>query len=217
MKKRKRASSSPIPSEPYEPAVWRNPKVGIDYLITDGLNKSSVPYDLIGETVDVRVSKNTVEVFYHGTRIAVHVRLSSRKRDLIVKPEHMPETHRKYLRYNAEKFKTWAASVSPYTEKVVHHFLTEGKEAEQGYKSCVSLTKLEKTYSASRLEDACGRVLALASAPTIRNIVLLIKSASARGKTPQGSSKDIQNQKENNNHGITRGAAYYSRGGQHHE
>jgi hypothetical protein len=88
-----------------------------------------VPYDLIGETVDVRVSKNTVEVFYHGTRVAVHVRPASRMRDPIVKPEHMPEAHRKYLHYNAEEFKTWAASVGPNTEKVVNHFLTEGFES----------------------------------------------------------------------------------------
>ena len=55
----------PLPETPYEPAIWLNPKVGTDYLVTDGINKYSVPYDLIGEIVDVRVSKNTVEVFYH--------------------------------------------------------------------------------------------------------------------------------------------------------
>ena len=28
----------PLPTEPYEPSFWLNPKVGIDYLITDGIN-----------------------------------------------------------------------------------------------------------------------------------------------------------------------------------
>ena len=205
----------PLPEAPYEPAIWLNPKVGIDYLVTDGVNKYSVPYDLIGEPVDVRVSKNTVEVFYHNTRVAAHVRVPSFQRDPIVKPEHMPEAHRKYLHYNKEEFEAWAATIGPNTEKVVHHFLTDGKEAEQGYKSCASLTKLEKSYGAKRLEDACERVLALASAPTIRNITLLIKTKPASKEAAKDTASTAQ--RETVSHGITRGAAYYSRGGQHHE
>jgi transposase len=205
----------PLPETPYEPAIWLNPKVGTDYLVTDGINKYSVPYDLIGEIVDVRVARNTVEVFYHNARVAAHVRKVSFQRDPITKPEHMPEAHRKYLHYNKEEFEAWAVTVGPNTEKVVHHFLTDGKEAEQGYKSCASLTKLEKSYSAKRLEDACERVLALASAPTIRNITLLIKTAPARKEPVQSEAASIH--REAASHGITRGAAYYSRGGQHHE
>ena len=37
----------PLPVCAYEPAVWLVPKVGYDYLVSDGLNKYSVPHDLI--------------------------------------------------------------------------------------------------------------------------------------------------------------------------
>ena len=50
-------------------------KVPYDYLISDGKNKYSVPYNLIGEKVDIRVTKNLVEVYYHGSRVASHRRL----------------------------------------------------------------------------------------------------------------------------------------------
>ena len=202
----------PLPGNTYEPSIWLNPKVGPDYLITDRINKYSVPYDLIGKTVNVRVTKSIIEVYYCDTRVATHVRIAVPQREPIVKPEHMPEAHRKFLRYNAEEFETWANTVGPRTFEVVHHFLTGGKEAEQGYKSCASLTKLEKTYGSKRLEDACDRVLALASEPTVRNIKLLIKTSSGRKSNP-----DDAFQKEGNSHGITRGAAYYSKGGQHNE
>lgn len=202
----------PLPNNTYEPSIWLNPKVGTDYMVTDRINKYSVPFDLIGENVDVRVTKSIIEVYYHGTRVATHIRVSAPQRDPITKPEHMPEAHRKFLRYNAEEFEAWANSIGPKTFEVVHHFLTGGKEAEQGYKSCASLTKLEKTYGAKRLEDACDRVLALASEPTVRNITLLIKTSPGRKDEPDGSSY-----KEGNSHGITRGAAYYSKGGQHNE
>lgn len=56
---------SPLPSEPYEPASWfPDLKVGNDYLASDGMNKHSVPYDLIGEKVNLRLTPNTVEVFF---------------------------------------------------------------------------------------------------------------------------------------------------------
>lgn len=202
----------PLPKTSYEPAIWLNPKVGADYLVTDGTNKYSVPYDLIGEKVDVRVTRNTVEVFYHGTRVAAHVRKSSVLREPVVKPEHMPEAHRKFLQYNAEEFEAWATTVGPKTLEVTHHFLTSGKEAEQGYKSCASLTRLAKTYGAERLEKACRRVLTLAANPTIRNINLLIKTTTDTAKEEVSTSHTTDSE-----HGITRGAAYYSRGGRHHE
>ena len=202
----------PLPKNTYEPSIWLNPKVGTDYLVTDRINKYSVPFDLIGENVDVRVTKSIIDVYYHGARVATHVRVNTPQREPIVKPEHMPEAHRKFLRYNAEDFETWATNIGPKTFEVVHHFLTGGKEAEQGYKSCASLTKLEKTYGAKRLEDACDRVLALASEPTVRNITLLIKTSPRRKDEADSSSH-----KEGNSHGITRGAAYYSKGGQHNE
>ena len=66
-----------------------------------------------------------------------------------------------------------------------------------------------------RLEDACERVLALASAPTIRNITLLIKTKPANKAAAKDTAATAQ--RETVSHGITRGAAYYSRGGQHHE
>ena len=155
-------------------------KVSYDYLVSDGRNKYSVPYDLIGQTVDLRQTRNLVEVFYHGSRVAVHVRLASAQRDPVVKPVHMPETHRKYLGYNEHEFTTWAAGICPKTLDVVRHFLTSGKEVEQGYKAYASLTKLANRYGAVRLENACARVPDLSSAPTIRNISALYKAATER-------------------------------------
>ena len=98
------------------------------------------------------------------------MRIDKEQRDPVVKPEHMPEAHRKYLGYNAEEFTEWAHAIGPKTTETVQYFLTSGKEAEQGFKACASLTKLGNRYGAERLEDACERVLRLTSAPTLRNI-----------------------------------------------
>jgi len=36
-----------------------------------------IPYDLIGETVDVRLTRDIVEVFYRGSRVAAHALIFS--------------------------------------------------------------------------------------------------------------------------------------------
>ena len=83
-----------------------------------------MPFDLIGEKVDIRLTLSTVEVFFHGSRVASHLRKSAAQSEPIVNPDHMTPEHRKYLNYNAEDFMLWAESVGEKTDKVVSHFLT---------------------------------------------------------------------------------------------
>jgi len=123
----------PLPAKPYELALWSpDLLVGCDYLVSDGMNKYSVPFDLIGHKVNLRITRDTLQVFYKGALTAIHQRLLAPQHDPIVKPEHMPPEHRQYLHYNTEDFSRWADSVGRSTAKVVHLFLTSGKEPEQG-------------------------------------------------------------------------------------
>lgn len=160
------AFMKPLPMIPFEPADWSSATIRNDYLISDGINKYTVPFDLIGEEVDIRLTKNAVEVFYHGSRVASHTRAPVQLRDSITKKEHMPLEHQKYLAYNNDDFLVWAMSVGHKTTEVVERFLTSGKEPEQGFKACASLSKLADRYGNKRLEKACERVLNYSSLPT---------------------------------------------------
>ena len=205
-----KAYMKPLPNGRYELAVWNpNIKVGTDYLVSDGKNKYSVPFDLIGEKVDIRLTSSTVEVFFHGGRVASHVRKTAVQRDPIVNPDHMPMEHRKYLNYNTEDFTAWAKSVGDNTAKVTAYFLTAGKEPEQGYKACASLTKLGERYGQKRLETACTEVLKYTSAPSIRLLNTILKS----GASGSGEAKSNMSHSNTNAYGITRGAAYYGKNG----
>ena len=155
------------------------------------------------------MTKTTVEVFYHGSRVASHRRLQTRQRDPLVKREHMPPEHQKYLTYNADEFSRWAMSVGPMTEKVAEHFLKSGKAAEQGYKACAGLTKLEQRYGKQRLEAACGKALAYSTAPSLRTIASILKNG--LDKLDKAENQPVQGKA--NRYGITRGAAYFRKGG----
>ena len=97
-------------------------------------------------------------------------------------------------------------SVGPMTEKVAEHFLKSGKAAEQGYKACAGLTKLEQRYGKQRLEAACGKALAYSTAPSLRTIASILKNGldKAENQPVQGKA---------NRYGITRGVAYFRKGG----
>lgn len=199
----------PLPLTPYEPAVWSTAKVQQDYLITDGKNKYSVPFDLIGEQVDIRLTRDTVEAYFHGSRVASHPRLKITQREPVIQPEHMPQHHRKYLENDKDSFRSWAKTIGSKTEEVVDFFLTSGFEPEQGYKSCSSLTKLSDRYGHNRLEKACERVLIYTSEPNIRNISTILKNGQDKLIT-SGAESDFATSKSG---GISRGPAYYKRGG----
>ena len=199
----------PLPRHPYEPSVWKQQTVGNDYLISDGLNKYSVPFDLIGEQVQIRLTRDLVEVYFKGSRMTSHKRLAAYSVQPIVKPEHMPDRHREYLSCNADEFRTWAKTVGKSAEEIVRHFLSSGSVEEQGYKACVSLRKLGNRHGKQNLEAACERMLAFSSSPSIRTITMLLRNSkeqNSSNETPESGSR----------YGITRGASYWKKGGGGH-
>lgn len=197
----------PLPSAPYEVSTWSVAKVPSDYLITDGKNKYSVPFDLIGEDVSIRLTRNVVEVFFNGNRVASHARIFEQQRSPIVNPDHMPQEHRKYLDYNPESFMNQAMEIGPNAVKVVTHFLTSGREAEQGFKFCVSLLKLAEKYGKDKTEKACEYSISLGT-PSLRTISVILKS----DKITKATTGVAQSSTTETSYGITRGASYFNRG-----
>jgi transposase len=199
----------PLPLTPYEPAAWSSARVQLDYTVSDGKNKYSVPFSLIGEDVEVRLTEKIVEVFFNGSRVASHPRSAKQQRNPIVAPEHMPVEHKKYLSYNTDDFLSWAATVGGYTSKAVEFFLSSGKEPEQGFKSCASLTKLGSRYGRKRLEMACELALLYSKSPAVRNITAILKGGQDKPKTGGGAA----GANDAGQFGITRGEAYFRKGG----
>ena len=195
----------PLPATPYESAVWSKATIQPDYLITVGNVKYSVPHDLIGKEVDIRATDKTVEVFYHNSRVASHVRKNSSP-DPVYIPEHMPENHRKYMQYNAEYYLDWAETVGPSVRIVAHGFLTSHKVEQQGYKPCAGLMKLADKYTPDRLEHACERALSYTPEPSLKNITVILQNGQDKRSHEKPTSKS------GSKYGITRGVSYYGGG-----
>ena len=82
-----RPALNPLPNERYVFASWRKAIVNIDYHIEVEKAYYSVPYQLVREQVDVRLTANTVEVLHKGRRVASHPR-ARRKGYCSTNPDH---------------------------------------------------------------------------------------------------------------------------------
>ena len=150
----------PLPAERYQYGEWCTARVNIDYHIEFGRHYYSVPYQLVGQAVELRASPATVEIFHRGVRVASHVR-NRVPHDATTVTEHRPKSHQKYLEWTPSRLVQWAASVGPATAGVCQRILDSKPHPELGFRSCLGIFRLAKQYSTERVEAAARRALAL--------------------------------------------------------
>ncbi len=190
-----------MPTEDYEYAEWRLARVNLDYHVEAEGFLYSVPHALIREQVDVRLTSRTVEVFHRGQRIAAHQRRFGGRRHG-TDPDHMPRSHRRYAEWTPERFQRWARAIGPHTEGLVIAVLTSRPHPEQGFRTCLGLLALAKSYGPARLDAACQRGV-LIKARSVASIRSILKTGLDRAFL-----EDVPDP-EPLRHANIRGQAYY--------
>ncbi len=168
-----RPALHPLPATRYEYAEWKKARVNIDYHIDVDRHYYSVPYQLVHQQVDVRLTAHCVECFAKGQRVSSHRRSTHKGRHTTL-PEHMPKAHQRYLDWTPERLVRWAQKTGPAIAQVVATILASRPHPQQGFRSCLGIMRLGKAYSEERLEAACQRALAL-DACAYRSIESILK------------------------------------------
>ena len=195
----------PLPSTPFELSSWKIATVAPNYHITVDKMNYSVPYEYIKRKVDVRMTRNTVEIFFDGNRICSHRRLYGRPSQYSTSEEHMPKDHQKYIQWNGDRFIKWAEKIGVNAAMVVKAILSGYKVEQQGYKSCMGLLKLADKYTPDRLENACKRALSFTSRPSYKNIQVILSSGQDKHEEQSENAASAANEQ----YGFTRGDSYY--------
>ena len=197
-----RPALQPLPANPYIYADWKKARVNIDYHVEVDKHYYSVPYALVKQELDIRFTVNTVECFYRNQRVASHAR-SYRVGHHTTLREHMPESHRRYGDWSPERLVRWARQYGSSTAEVVTRILQARRHPEQGYRSCLGILRLEKTYGPDRLEAACQRALLLG---TLR--YKSVESILKHGLDQQSSTPEVESPVPDDHDNI-RGPSYY--------
>ncbi len=150
----------PLPPTPYEFAEWKRCRVSLDYHVEIAKHFYSVPFQLLRQEVEARITAKTVEVFHRGKLVATHLRSLRRHRPSTV-PEHMPSSHRRYRDWTHERILREAVAIGDDTAALVETILRSRPHPEQGFRSCIGILSLQKRHGAERLDGACARALAL--------------------------------------------------------
>ena len=148
----------PLPEKRYEYADWERPRVNIDYHVELDRHYYSVPYQLRGNVVDARITATTVEILFKGKRVASHARSYVPWKHTTL-PEHMPESHKRYLEWTPSRIVRWAEKTGPSTGALVKEIMERRPHPEQGFRSSLGIMRLGRRFGSDRLEAACTRAL----------------------------------------------------------
>jgi transposase len=197
-----RPALKPLPVEGYIVAHWKPVRPNIDYHVEVERHYYSVPFQLVGQQLDARYTAMTVEIFHRGTRIASHAR-SYVPYTATTNHQHRPKSHQAHLEWTPSRLINWAGTVGPATAEVVRAILERKPHPEAGYRACLGILSLAKTYSAARLEAASQRALRLEvySYQSLKSIL--------RRSLDQQPLLDIENDRSGPHHGNIRGPHYY--------
>jgi transposase len=197
-----RPALRPLPAERYVIAHWKIVRANIDYHVEIERHYYSVPYQLVGQELEARYTSTTVEIYHRGTRVASHARGFAAHAATTIH-EHRPKSHQAHLEWTPSRLVHWAESVGRATGQVVRTILESKPHPEMGYRACLGILSLAKTYTSARLEAASQRALLLGiySYQSLKSIL--------KRSLDQQSVLELEIEKSGPRHDNIRGADYY--------
>lgn len=193
-----------LPESPYELAHWGRATVQPNCHIAFDRKFYSVPFEYLGEEVEIRATQLTVELFYHHQRIASHRRLWGKDNYATV-TDHMPPDKIFFTDWNRDRFLAWAEKTGHATRLVVQAILERAIIEQQAYRSCFGVLSLQDKYGAQRLERACSILLSRTPSPSYQQLKgILEKNLDAA--EPAKPNETIKGKPKR---GFQRGADYF--------
>jgi transposase len=189
----------PLPATRYEYAEWKRCRVNLDYHVEIAKHFYSVPFQLLRQEVEARITAKTVEIFHRGKLVANHLRSLRSHRPTTV-ADHMPSSHRRYRDWTHERILREAAATGDDTATLLELILRSRPHPEQGFRSCIGILGLRKRYGAERVDAACARALALGTR-SYSSVAAILKNRQEKKASPD--------EQPNLFHENIRGSGYY--------
>ncbi len=160
---------NPLPLELFSMPESSKRKVYHDCHIYVKYNYYSVPFEYVGEKVDIELTKDSLKIYYRNKLIALHARLHETGKFSTIK-SHYP----KYKMYseteNQQKYQIEMADIGPYAEQLFF-VIAQNRPGDWG-RPIRGIMSLLKKYPRNIVDLACKRALAfnVYKYQTIKNI-----------------------------------------------
>jgi len=168
---------SPLPADPYEYALWTKGRAQKNGYIVLEYMRYSVPRELAGKEVDVRLTDTSVEIFSDGKKAAAHRRLYGRKGQYSTVSSHQCRKKAISGIWNEESLLRWAQEIGASTAGIAASILKSHSPGNDALTACRLFLMLSKIYTPARLEEACRRALELGGSPDYGTVRRILSSA----------------------------------------
>lgn len=173
------AALLPLPAQHYEYGRWKPALVHPDYHVQLDKAFYSVPYRLVGRTLDARIGQERIELFDRGQLIASHQR-SGKAGSFTTLGDHLAPEHCAMIEQSLDKVHTRAQRIGPATLEIVRRQARSRQHPEQTLRSSQGIVRLAQDYSGDQLEAACVVALSFGT-HSYRVVATLIKTPPAPG------------------------------------
>jgi transposase len=155
--KREQAGLRPLPTTPYDMAVWKQVKLHRDCHVIFDQAYYSAPFRLVGQQLWVRGGSRDVHIYTADYQlVATHTR-AQRPGRRTTHLDHMPPHKVPGLILTRETCRQQASEVGPFTRQVVDVMLDH--RPEDRLRTAGRLLRLGDRFGRRRLEAACARAL----------------------------------------------------------
>lgn len=172
-----RAAMQPLPEVPYQYAEWVHVRaVPEDHHVRVAGQMYSVPYGLIGESVEARLTFDRVQVF-RATKLVADHRRSPVKGAVVTVDDHRPPHHQWPASETVQGATDWANDVGPHTAAWLRDEFARTTNPQKALKELRAMKALVFKHGALRFERAVAEAAALKSV-NITSVRRLVGTAS---------------------------------------
>ena len=145
----------PLPQVPFELKNYHEAKVhpNCHVVLPEDKHHYSVPYQYVGQKVQIGFTSQSVEIYHKYERIAIHQRSRNNHRYTTNIAQLHPK-HQYYNSWSEDFFLSEGIKIGSNTQRLITHIFHQCKHPEQGYKSCHGVLVLAKKHGNDKVEIA---------------------------------------------------------------
>lgn len=151
----------PLPQVGYEISQWvYGRRVARNGHVVWEKNQYSVPFALIGEQVDLRITDRLLQAYRGQERLTSHLLFPDGSAGGFRTNDADLPAGERYQPWDAARVREWAGRIGPAAVIVVNRIFESVPIDEQGLDAALAVLRLSRRFSAERLEAACQLALA---------------------------------------------------------
>ena len=152
----------PLPTQAYDPAVWKQVKLHRDGHVVFEKAYYSAPGERVGQRLWLRAGLREIRLFSEEFELLVTHRRATQPGERLTKLDHFPPEQVEYLTTTRATCQARAEAIGVATAQVIAELLAS--RPLDRTRTAIRILKLAATYSPARLETACARGLTFGDA-----------------------------------------------------